>query len=313
MREWLGRPSIWLAMAGIGLAVSLVLRQRVVEPAPAPVVAPSSAPFPDTIGARGILEAVDENVRVAPAVAGLVSEVRVKVGDLVKQGDLLFSQDNREAESERLAQEAAAVALEAALKEAEVSVADRTDQWQRMEQLGVNRVASVEEKQRTLFALRSAEARLTSARAQLEASRALSSRARTRCALLEVRAPRDGTVLQVNIRAGEYLVPGVGEQALLLGQIQELQLRADVDEDNATRVKPGCSAVAYVKGQRLEGVPLRFVRIEPYIVPKRALAGESSERVDTRVLQVIFRLERPQIPLYVGQQMDVFLNGSTQP
>jgi hypothetical protein len=119
--------------------------------------------------------------------------------------------------------------------------------------------------------------------------------------------------LQVNIRAGEYLVPGVGEQALLLGQIQELQLRADVDEDNATRVKPGCSAVAYVKGQRLEGVPLRFVRIEPYIVPKRALAGESSERVDTRVLQVIFRLERPQIPLYVGQQMDVFLNGSTQP
>ena len=311
MVEWLKRPSIWLAVAGIGLAVSLVLRQRAEVPAPPPVVPPSSAPFADTIGARGILEAVDENVRVAPAVAGLVSEVRVRVGDEVKRGDLLFSQDNREAEAERMAQEAAAGALEAALKEAEVAVADRADQWKRTEQL--NRAASVEEKQRTLFALRSAEARLVSARAQLEASRALVAQARTRCALMEVRAPRDGTVLQVNIRAGEYLVPGTGENPLLLGEIRELQLRADVDEDNATRVHAGCEAVAYVKGQRLAGIPLRFVRVEPYIVPKRALAGESNERVDTRVLQVIFRLERPSIPLYVGQQMDVFLKGAGAP
>ena len=313
MRDWLSRPTIWMALAGIALAASLVLRQRSVPPAPAPVVEPSSAPWPDTIGARGSLEAVDENVRVAPPVPGLVAEVRVHVGDDVQKGDLLFSLDGREANAERQAQEAAAAALEATVAESEVAVADRADQWQRMEQLGLSRVASVEEKQRTLFALRSAEARLSSARAQLEASRALVARARTRCELLEVRAPRKGTVLQVNIRAGEYLVPGSAEQPLLLGLTRELQLRADVDEDNATRVRPGCGAVAYVKGRRSEGIPLRFVRIEPYIVPKRALAGESSERVDTRVLQVIFRLDRPELPLYVGQQMDVFLNGSPQP
>jgi multidrug resistance efflux pump len=123
-----------------------------------------------------------------------------------------------------------------------------------------------------------------------------------------VRAPRDGTVLQVNIRPGEYAVPTATEYSILLGRTRELQLRADVDEDNAPRVKTGCEAIAFIKGSRHGSVKLRFVRIEPYIVPKRSLTGESSERVDTRVLQVIFRFERFEVPVYVGQQMDVFLN-----
>ena len=126
--------------------------------------------------------------------------------------------------------------------------------------------------------------------------------------LLLVRAPREGTVLQLNVRPGEYAVPGAAEYSLLLGRTKELQLRADVDEDNAPRVKAGCQAIAFIKGGHYDAVPLRFVRIEPYIVPKRSLTGESGERVDTRVLQVIFRFDRTSVPVYVGQQMDVFLN-----
>jgi len=38
------------------------------------------------------------------------------------------------------------------------------------------------------------------------------------------------------------------------------------------------------------------------------LSGDSAERVDTRVLQVIFRFQPSGVPLYVGQQMDVFLD-----
>ena len=35
--------------------------------------------------------------------------------------------------------------------------------------------------------------------------------------------------------------------------------------------------------------------------------SDSTERVDTRVLQVIFRFQNPGFPVYVGQQMDVFI------
>jgi len=54
-------------------------------------------------------------------------------------------------------------------------------------------------------------------------------------------------------------------------------------------------------------VELEFVRIDPYILPKRSLTGDNSERVDVRVLQVIYRFKPPAFPVYVGQQMDVFI------
>jgi multidrug resistance efflux pump len=250
---------------------------------------------------------MNENVRIAPSVAGLVSAVPIKVGDEVKAGDLLIQQDTRDADAQVAVQAANLASIQASILEADVALADRQDQFNRIEQLGENRVVSVDEKQRTVFALRAAKTKVESRRADLAAAEALLARAKVQRELLLVRAPRDGTILQVNIRAGEYTEPRASEPPVLLGQTNGFQLRADVDEDNAPRVKSGCEAVAFIKGQRENAIELKFVRIEPYILPKRSLSGESSERVDTRVLQVIFRFERPVTPVYVGQQMDVFL------
>ena len=48
--------------------------------------------------------------------------------------------------------------------------------------------------------------------------------------------------------------------------------------------------------------------MEPYVIPKVSLTGASTERIDTRVLQVIYSLTRPASPpLYVGQQVNVFI------
>jgi len=54
---------------------------------------------------------------------------------------------------------------------------------------------------------------------------------------------------------------------------------------------------------------LQFERIEPYAVPKVSLTGESTERTDTRVLQVIYSFERGELPIYIGQRMNVHIEG----
>ena len=73
-------------------------------------------------------------------------------------------------------------------------------------------------------------------------------------------------------------------------------------------VEPGRSATASIKGNAANRFPLKFVRIDPFVLPKKSLTGDSTERVDTRVLQVIFSLEKPaHQQLYVGQQVDVYL------
>lgn len=303
------RLSFLFAIAGIGLAANVVRKQNIVEPPKPPVASPAPAPYADSIGARGLVEGVEENLRITPSVAGLITAVHVKVGDEVQTGQLLFEQDARDADAQIVVQEANEAVIYSSIAEAEVTLADKQDQWNRVLQLGENRVVSIDEKQRTQFAMRAAASRLESRKSDLKSAQAVLARARVQRDLLMVRAPRGGTILQINIRPGEYAMPGAAEYSLLMGRTDTFQLRADVDEDNAPRVKKNCEAVAFIKGSSHASIPLRFVRIEPYILPKRSLTGESGERVDTRVLQVIFHFERSDIPIYAGQQMDVFLNG----
>lgn len=98
----------------------------------------------------------------------------------------------------------------------------------------------------------------------------------------------------------------------MLGFIGEMQIRVEVDEQLAPRIRPGAKAMAYRKGATDEAIPLEFIRIEPFIIPKKNLTGESSERVDTRVLPVIFRLPaNTAIKAYVGQQVDVYIEEKT--
>ncbi len=122
-----------------------------------------------------------------------------------------------------------------------------------------------------------------------------------------VRAPVDGTVLQVNIRIGEFAQSGrLSTPLMLLGGTSTLHVRVDVDEHESWRVarRP---ARFYVRGNKDINGPLTFVRFEPYVIPKRSLTGESTERVDTRVLQIVYAFDPSKLPVFVGQQVDVYI------
>jgi RND family efflux transporter MFP subunit len=303
----LNRPTIYIAIIGVIAVVALVARLRQSGPEPTPLVPPPQSPYANSIGARGLVESVNENVRIAPSASGLIDKVNVRVGDVVKTGDVLFTMDSRDAKAAVKTQEARVAVQTAMVAEAQTLLADRQDQFDRTSQLRQKNVASVDEMRRVEFALQTAQRQSERSRADLSLANAELNDAQVKLELLTVRSPREGTVLLVNIRAGEYAAVNASETAILLGDIRELQLRAEVDESDAPRVRPGCTAVAFLKGSREQAIPLEFVRIEPYVLPKRSLTGESTERVDTRVLQVIFKFATPNFPVYVGQQMDVFI------
>jgi len=131
---------------------------------------------------------------------------------------------------------------------------------------------------------------------------------------LTVRAPMDGRVLQVKAHLGEFAsvaASWVGQPpSILLGSVTPLHVRVDVDENDAWRIPVGAAATGFLRGRDALKMPLTFVRFEPYVVPKKSLTGDSAERVDTRVLQALFSFEPGDPPIYVGQQMDVFIEES---
>ncbi|RMH35229.1 MAG: biotin/lipoyl-binding protein [Nitrospirae bacterium] len=301
------RLSFWFALGGVLLTVMTLWAAREKPAPPPPLQPPPVNPYPETVAGAGIVEAVRENVRIAPPVAGLVTQVFVNVGDSVAEGAPLFQVDDRDLRAQLLTRERAIPAARATVAEQRVAVRDLLDQLRRLEAVEDRRAVSIDALQRKRFEVVRAKRALV--RAQAELALAVAQRDETRRLIdrLTVRAPRDGTILQVNIRAGEYATPNGGDPPIVLGETQQLQVRTDIDEVNAPLVRPGSPAVAYLKGRTDFAIPLTFERIEPFVVPKRSLTGDNQERVDTRVLQVIYRFEQPDFPVYVGQQVDVFI------
>ena len=135
-----------------------------------------------------------------------------------------------------------------------------------------------------------------------------------------VKAPIDGAILKVNVRPGEYAQAGVLSDPLMtMGSVDTLHVRVDIDETETWRIRPGHAALARLRGNPEISAPLIFVRVEPYVLAKRSLTGYTTERVDTRVLQAIYEFAPSAFPVFVGQQVDVFIaapepsSGNPQP
>jgi HlyD family secretion protein len=332
----------------LGFAVVHVVRARTPRDMLPPPEPPARSTFTEAVGAVGLVEASSENIAVSTPVPGLVVAVLVKAGDRVAAGQPLFTLDDRDLQAELGVRRAAlAVArqrlarlqaqpraeeippLEAKLREAEAALGDALMQLRLIESVTDRRAIREEDLNRRRFAVEAARARrdeartavdllkagawppdIETARAEVKAAEAQVARIETDIARLTVRAPVAGAVLQSNVRPGEYAPSGpLATPLMLLGRVDPLHVRVDVDEADAWRVRPDKPAMAAVRGNGRLTVPLHFVRTEPYVVPKRALSGATTERTDTRVLQVIYRLEKASFPLFVGQQLDVFLGG----
>jgi len=143
-------------------------------------------------------------------------------------------------------------------------------------------------------------ATITEAQAQID-------QIKTEIVRATVMAPVDGVVLQVNVRTGERISDRDAKALMVLGDINTFHVRVDIDERDIARFQPGTSSKAFPRGETNHEMPLRFARVEPLVVPKKTLTGENTERVDTRVLQVLYEIERFDHPVYVGQQLDVFI------
>lgn len=114
-------------------------------------------------------------------------------------------------------------------------------------------------------------------------------------------------VLQVNVRPGESVDTLSGKALIMLGDVRRKHVRVDIDEHDVTRFRTDGAASGVLRGDGERKFPLKFVRLEPFVVPKKSLTGDNTERVDTRVLQVLYEVMSGAESLYVGQQMDVFI------
>jgi multidrug efflux pump subunit AcrA (membrane-fusion protein) len=298
------------ALAAIYATVSVV-RTQPVRATTDPASPPPASSFTHTVAAVGLIEASTEHVSVGTPISGIVAEVTVALNQSVRAGTPLFRLDARQLEASLAVQESQRSAARARLATARCQAEELRDRLDRSRKLRGGTVISEEEWIRTGFALKTAEARVAEAEAEVTVAEASSAAVRTEIGRCTVAAPIDATVLQLKIRPGEFATAGsAGTPLIVLGNLTPLHLRVDIDEHEAWRVAPGSRARGHVRGNATLSSTLTFVRFEPFVIPKRSLTGDSIERVDTRVLQAVYRIDRSDLNLYAGQQMDVFIEAS---
>lgn len=314
-----------LAVIGVAAAIAMVIQGNRTAPVVQPVVQSAQAPFTSNIFGPGIVEASTENIAIGTPVSGIVEAIYVKWGDKVKAGAPLFKVDSRDLEAQLLPVNAKVKEVEAQLlpatakvNEAAATLAKAENRLKIGEGLEPGVSISVEEMANRRFDIGIDKAILASAEAQVEQIKAQIVSAKTQVQQIEreielrtIRAPISGQILQMKTRLGEYAQSGVlSTPLILLGDVTSLHVRVDIDENDAWRFQPCASAVASVRGNPAIKAPLKYVRTDPDVVPKMLLTGDTTQRTDTRVLQVIYSFDPNSMPLYVGQLMDVFIEAA---
>jgi HlyD family secretion protein len=283
-----------LAVIGLALAVSTVIQGNQTTPLVEPAVQSAKVPFASYVAGVGMIEASTENIAIGTPVSGIVVAIYVTWGDRVNAGEPLFKIDDRDLQGQL------PVAV-AKVKESEATLAKTRNLLNIAEGLRIGSSISGVDLANRRFDVAINEAVLESAAAQVEQIKIEIER-RT------IRAPVTGSILQLKTRLGEFAQGGVlATPLMLLGDTKFLHLRVDIDENDAWRVRPGASALAFIRGNPDLNAPLQFERFEPYVIPKTSLTGQSTERTDTRVLQVIYSFDRAALAVYVGQQVYVFI------
>lgn len=314
-----------------------------------PVIPPPLAPYPLHISGVGIAEPSTQNISLGIGVNRIVEKVLVEVGSKVKESDILIMLENQDLQASLQIQETAYKIALAKLKrlsemprQSDFNVAKALldtsnlnyqfakDQYEMVTKLSDQRALSKEEILRRKFNFEIAGKKLVEAQARyekikegtwepdLEIARLETLQARddmnrvnTELQKTFIRSPINGTVLQLKIQPGELPPPNtLHTPVMILGNTHDMYLRVSINQLDIPYFQPKSPAIAFLQGNANISYELECVRVEPFLVDKQNLTNEITEKIDTRVLQIIYRIKPNGHSVYPGQQMDVFIESS---
>ena len=305
-----------LAVIGIIAAMFMVWRSLPNREPQTATLTPPTTPKEQrdsgSVAGSGVVEPSSELIDIGTPLSGVVEQLYVTAGQQVSAGTPLFRIDTREARAALEQAEAQARSGVQGIAAAQTRLRVAQNQLALFRGVSDARAISRLELVDREGAVADARAQLALAQAQSSEARAGVERARVDIARRTVRAPATAQVLQVRIRVGEFASAGAGQGGtqdplLTMGITIPLNVRVDIDESEIARIDIGKRAVISARGNASAKVTASFVRAEPQVVAKKSLTNSANERVDVRVLQLIYQLPAQDTGLFVGQQIDAFL------
>ncbi len=256
-------------------------------------------------------------VKVSPEISGIITELNVLEGDTVKKGQVLARIDADQYNIQRsqaaggVAQSQAQVNAsqanvsnsQAALDALNAQQEQNQRNYDRLKQLFEEKVISRSELEVAEASLRSAKANynaalqgikggsanVQSARAGVQQSQATLQRANKDLSRTIITAPTDGVVSLLNVKKGESVSGNsfnVGTEILRIADMQKIEVRVDVGENDIPKVKLGDSALIEVDaytGRKFKGLVTQIASSNNGAAAQNALSNVSSDVTQYKV------------------------------
>ena len=288
-----------------------------------PAFTPASNPYEKGIYANGIIESYQssgENINIYPEVPGVVTRILIAEGQNVQAGMPILMLDDsvqRATVEQQKAQAESALEQIGLAKASLKSLQDTLDKQKKSYDLEPRSV-SKDVLDTAQNAVEIGKENLAVAQKQYQATFKAYQASKVLLSKYVIKAPSDGSALSVNTAVGSYIssqgtydsYTGSLDPPIVIGNLQNyIGVRCYIDEILINRLpKPSkMHARMFIRGTDIN-IPLEYVREQPYVTPKIELSNQRTERVDVRVLPIIFRFEKQKdISLYPGQLVDVYI------
>ena len=284
---------LFLSIVGVIVGLAVIFydeRPMESQTEPIPQLTPSYKNF---IAGTGIVESDSKNIQIGSIISGVIEKVNVKSGDSVTKGELLFTLDDRAIQTKTITIKADIESVKAKYLKAKHQLQIIKDFKKISPEMVIHaKFAEIQDN-------------VSVAKTELDVANSKLKALQKKLLLYKVYSPINGMVLKSKLSVGKYFQ--ANGEPLILGS-DALNLRVNINEYDVWKFQPNTKAIAFVRGHPELKVDLTYLYTMPYMVSKKNLTGISTERTDTRVLQVLFTLpEKIDFPLYVGQQLDVFV------
>lgn len=175
---------------------------------------------------------------------GYIKEVRVKEGDTVKQGDLLYSIDSKEVDAALLASDLMIAQAELSFEMYQAQYANAKLNLERHERLYAKDMVSKAEVEALALAANNVKTMVQIAQKQIAQAKAKHLEVKNQYHYLNVKAPNDSVVIAKHIEAGEMALAGV--PALVLSDLSRLKISVDIPESSLKNIKIGDSITVFI-------------------------------------------------------------------
>lgn len=238
------KKAIILAAIAVGVAAIVIanLRMSYESPVKVEVAQIKRGRIVEKVSGPGVIYA-EASVKVSSSVMGRITRLAVREGSDVRAGDVLLKIDASQYRA-RLAQ--AEAGFNAALARAELAKArleEARSEAERVGKLAGSGLVSQREVDGARTSLAVASADFDAARQASDEAKAGVVAAADDLDKTVIAAPISGTVTSLNAEEGEIVITGTmnnpGTVIMTISNLDTMEVRADIDETDVARVRPG--------------------------------------------------------------------------